>query len=86
MHSDAIWNVKYQDFILNKVISCGYNDAWFAKNHVLAKKSKAPTACLQNDKTIVYFDLKKISDELKGGPRSRPPPLNSPLKRMKTIY
>ena len=30
------------------------------------KKSKAPTACLQNDKIIVYFD-KKITDELKGG-------------------
>ena len=40
MHSDAIWNVKYQDFIMNKVISCGYNDAWFAKNHALAKKNQ----------------------------------------------
>ena len=29
MHSGAIWNVKYQDSILNKIISCGYNDAWF---------------------------------------------------------
>lgn len=29
MHSGTIWNVKYQDSILNKIISCGYNDAWF---------------------------------------------------------
>ena len=29
MHSGAIWNIKYQDPILNKIISCGYNDAWF---------------------------------------------------------
>ena len=28
MNSGAIWNVKYQDSILNKIISCGYNDAW----------------------------------------------------------
>ena len=29
MHSAAIWNLKYQDSILNKIIGCGYNDAWF---------------------------------------------------------
>ena len=46
MHSGAIWNVKYQDFILNKVMSCGYNDAWLAKNHALAKKIKSSNSVL----------------------------------------
>ena len=39
MHSGAIWNVKYQDLILNKIISCGYNDAWF-----VTLRSKVTTA------------------------------------------
>ena len=39
MHSAAIWNLKYQDSILNKIIGCGYNDAWF-----VTLRSKVTTA------------------------------------------
>ena len=48
MHSGAIWNVKYQDPILNKIISCGYNDAW-----LVTLCSKVTTALEEmNEETI----------------------------------
>ena len=40
----AIWNLKYQDSILNKIISCGYNDAWF-----VTLRSKVTTDFLRNE-------------------------------------
>ena len=53
MHSGAILNVKYQDSILNKIISCGYNDAWF-----VTLRSKA-TAALEetNEVTISNHNM-----------------------------
>ena len=53
MHSGVIWNVKYQDSILNKIISCGYNDAWF-----VTLRSKVTTASAleeTNEKMISNF-------------------------------
>ena len=53
MHSGAIWNVKYQDSILNKIISCGYNDAWF-----VTLRSKVTTALEEtNKKTISNHNM-----------------------------
>ena len=54
MHSGAIWNVKYQDSILNKIISCGYNDAWF-----VTLRSKAVTTALEetNEVTISNHNM-----------------------------
>ena len=52
MHSGAIWNVKYQDSILNKIISCGYN-AWF-----VTLSSKVTTALEEtNDETISNHNM-----------------------------
>ena len=51
MHSGVIWNIKYQDSILNKIIGCGYNDAWF-----VTLRSKVTTALEEtNEKTISNF-------------------------------
>ena len=48
MHSGEIWNVKYQDSILNKIRSCGYNDAWF-----VTLRSKVTTVLEEtNEETI----------------------------------
>ena len=48
MQSGAIWKVKYQDSILNKIISCGYNAAWF-----VTLRSKVTTALEEtNEETI----------------------------------
>ena len=55
MHSGAIWNVKYQDLILNKIISCGYNDAW-----VVTPRSKVTTVLEEtNDETMTNHNNKK---------------------------
>ena len=49
MQSGAIWKVKYEDSILNKIISCGYNDAWF-----VTLRSKVTTALEEtNEETIL---------------------------------
>ena len=45
----AIWKVKYQDSILNKIISCGYNDAWF-----VTLRSKVTTALEETNEVSVY--------------------------------
>ena len=51
MQSGAIWKVKYQDSILNKIIiiSCGYNDAWF-----VTLRSKVTTALEETNEVSVY--------------------------------
>ena len=53
MHSGAIWNVKYQDLILNKIISCGYNDAGF-----VTLRSKATSTLEEtNEETISNHNM-----------------------------
>ena len=53
MHSGEILNVKYQDSILNKIISCGYNDAWF-----VTLLSKVTTALVEtNEETISNHNM-----------------------------
>ena len=53
MLSDAIWKVKYQDSILNKILSCGYNDAWF-----VTLRSKVTTALEEtNDESISNHNM-----------------------------
>ena len=53
MHSGAICNVKYKDSILNKIISCGYNDAWF-----VSLRSKVTTALEEtNEETISNHNI-----------------------------
>ena len=53
MHSGAIWNEKYQDPILNKIISCGYKDAWF-----VTLCSKVTTALEEtNEETISNHNM-----------------------------
>ena len=54
MNSGAIWNVKYQVSILNKIISCGYNDAWF-----VTLRSKV-TAALEesNEETMSNHNIR----------------------------
>ena len=53
MHSGAIWNVKYQDSILNKIRSCGYNDAWF-----VTLRSKVTTVLEEtNEETICNHNM-----------------------------
>ena len=49
MQSGAFWKVKYQDFMLNKIISCGYNDAWF-----VTLRSKVTTALEETNEVSVY--------------------------------
>ena len=49
MQSGAIWKVKYQDSILNKIISCAYNDAWF-----VTLRSKVTTALEKTNEVSVY--------------------------------
>ena len=46
----AIWKVKYQDSILNKIISCGYNDAWF-----VTLRSKVTTALEETNEETIYL-------------------------------
>ena len=59
MHSGAIWNVKYQDSILNKIISCGYNDAW-----VVTLRSKVTTALEEtNEETIPNHNMGLIKHD-----------------------
>ena len=50
MQSGAIWKVKYQDSILNKIISCGYSDAWF-----VTLRSKVTTALKETNEVSVYL-------------------------------
>ena len=53
MHSGAIWNVKYQDSIVNKIRRCGYNDAWF-----VTLRSKVTTAFEEtNEETISNHNM-----------------------------
>ena len=53
MQSGAIWKVKYQDSILNKIISCGYNDTWF-----VTLRSKVTTALEEtNEETISNHNM-----------------------------
>ena len=50
MQSGTIWKVKYQEFMLNKIISCGrYNDAWF-----VTLRSKVTTALEETNEVSVY--------------------------------
>ena len=59
MHSGAIWNVKYQDLILNKIISCGYNDAW-----VVTPRSKVTTVLEEtNEETIPNHNMGLIKHD-----------------------
>ena len=53
MQSGAIWKVKYQDSILNKIINCGYNDEWF-----MTLRSKVTTALEEtNEDTISNHNM-----------------------------